>query len=416
MKPGPLRSIGPAIIVAAVVLGPGSILASSRVGCDFGYDMLWLLGLSAVLMMGMTALAAHLGASFEDTPCTEIARAAGRPLAVLVGLVLFLVVACFQFSNNLAVIAGLRTFLGEGGAWPNVLLVALNVAVLFVLFGLRRPYRPIETMMKVLVGLMVIGFLGNLLFAHPSPGGILGGLLPSLPESLRADLVPRVVGGVLQDAVLPLQALVGTTFSVAAAFYQAYLVRERGWKRAELRAGLVDSLVGISVLGLLSATILVTAAAVLHGSVAGGELRSAADVAVQLEPLFGPWAKVLFSLGLLAAALSSFLINAMIGGTVLSDSLGLGGDLGRPMPKVFTTLALVIGLVVAISVLEGHSPVQLILFAQAMTVLGNPVLAGVMLWMSARAKTPRWIRGLAFLGFLVVLVLALRTGYRLWLS
>ncbi len=288
--------------------------------------------------------------------------------------------------------------------------------MLFVLFGLRRPYRPIETMMKVLVGLMVIGFLGNLFFARPSPDGILGGLLPSLPESLHADLVPRVVGGVLQDAVLPLQALVGTTFSVAAAFYQAYLVRERGWKRAELRAGLVDSLVGISVLGLLSATILVTAAAVLHGSVAGGDLRSAADVAVQLEPLFGPWAKVLFSLGLLAAALSSFLINAMIGGTVLSDSLGLGGDLGRPMPKVFTTLALVIGLVVAISVLEGHSPVQLILFAQAMTVLGNPVLAGVMLWMSARAKTPRWIQGLAFLGFLVVLVLALRTGYRLWLS
>jgi len=240
--------------------------------------------------------------------------------------------------------------------------------------------------------------------------------VPTLPSALRETLVPRVVDGELRDALLPLQALVGTTFSVAAAFYQAYLVREKGWGRAELRAGIVDSASGIAVLGLLSGTILVTAAAVLHGRVAGSELSSAADVAVQLEPLFGPWAKLLFSVGLLAAALSSFLVNAMIGGTVLSDGLGLGGDLERPMPKIFTALALVVGLAVSLSVLEGHRPVQWILFAQAMTVLGNPILAGVMLWMSRRTPTPPWIQALASIGFVVVLVLALRTGYRLWIG
>ena len=288
--------------------------------------------------------------------------------------------------------------------------------MLLVLFGLRRPYRPIETAMKVLVGLMIVGFLGNLFFARPSVGGVLGGLVPALPSEVREDLVPRVIDGALRDAVLPLQALVGTTFSVAAAFYQAYLVRERGWKRSELRAGLIDSAVGISVLGLLSATIMITAAAVLHGRVAGAELSSAADVAVQLEPLFGPSAKILFSVGLLAAAFSSFLVNAMIGGTVLSDSLGLGGNLERTAPKLFTTLALLAGLVVAISVLGGRSPVQLIIFAQAMTVLGNPVLAGVMLWMSRRTRTPRWIQVLAAAGAVAVLALALRTAFRLWVG
>ena len=40
---GLLKSIGPAIIVAAVVLGPGSILTSSKVGASFG-----LLGLPVV--------------------------------------------------------------------------------------------------------------------------------------------------------------------------------------------------------------------------------------------------------------------------------------------------------------------------------------------------------------------------------
>jgi hypothetical protein len=32
-----IGKIGPTIIVAAVVLGPGSILTSSRVGADFGF-------------------------------------------------------------------------------------------------------------------------------------------------------------------------------------------------------------------------------------------------------------------------------------------------------------------------------------------------------------------------------------------
>ena len=40
---GRLGSIGPAILIAAVVLGPGSILANSKVGWQYGYDMVWVL-------------------------------------------------------------------------------------------------------------------------------------------------------------------------------------------------------------------------------------------------------------------------------------------------------------------------------------------------------------------------------------
>ena len=47
-----VKSIGPAIIVAAVVLGPGSILASSRVGAEWGWMGLPFLALAVVLMVG----------------------------------------------------------------------------------------------------------------------------------------------------------------------------------------------------------------------------------------------------------------------------------------------------------------------------------------------------------------------------
>ena len=397
------------------MLGPGSILTASKVGCGFGYELVWVVVVAAALMVALTALSARIGVLCEGTPCDEITRLVGRPLAVLVGVVLFLVVAGFQFSNNLAIVAAVEPYAGEGRVWRVALLVALNGAVLAVLFGFRHLYRPVETTMKVLVGVMAVGFLGNVALARPSLSGILAGLVPRLPEELRGALLPSRADGQLLDPMQPVLGLVATTFSVAGAFYTAYLVRQKGWTRADLRRGLVDSVVGISVLAFLTLTILVTAAAVLHGEVQASELDSAAKVGAQLEPLFGEWAGLLFSLGLLAGGLGSFLVNVMIGGTVLSDGLGLGGDMDQRWPKRLTALALLIGFGVALASLD-QRPVNLIVFAQAMTVLGNPVLAGVLLWLSTRVPTPRWIQGGALLGFGVVLVLAARTAARLYLG
>ncbi len=406
MSAGFLRRVGPAVIVGSVVLGPGSLLTASRVGCDFGFELLWVVAAAAVLMAVMTTLAAHLGATGEGTPCEVLARRAGRPVAALVGLVLFGVVACFQFSNNMGVLAGLEPLgIPAGGATVGT-LVALNALVAAALLGFRELYRPLERLMKLLVGLMALAFLGNFALARPSPAAFLAGLVPSLPD------------GGLRDSLMPVTGMIGTTFSVAGAFYAAYLVRAKGWGREHARERTVDSVVGIGVLGALSMVVLATAATSLHGRIAGDELTTAADVARMLEPLFGAGAVFLFSLGLLAAAFSSFLGNVLIGGTVLADGLGLGGEVDGVWTRRFTIVALVIGMGVALLVQRtGQSPVRLVLFAQALTVLGNPLLAGVLLWLAhsgpREARPPVWTRALAWVGFALVAALAARTAARL---
>lgn len=406
MSGGFLRRMGPALIVGSVVLGPGSILTASRVGCDFGFELVWVVAAAATLMAAMTALSSHLGATLEGTPCEVLARSAGRPVAVLVGLVLFGVVACFQFSNNVGVLAALAPLGIPPGAASVGALVALNATVAIALLGFRELYRPLERAMKVLVALMILAFLGNLFLARPSPTAFLAGLVPNLPAQG------------LRESFLPVTGLIGTTFSVAGAFYTAYLVRAKGWKGEHARERSFDSLLSIGILGGLSMVVLATAATLLHGRVAGEQLQSAADVAMMLEPLFGGGAVVLFALGLLAAAFSSFLGNVLIGGTVLADGLGLGGEVDGKWTRRFTVLALAIGMGVALLVVRtGESPVRLILFAQALTVLGNPLLAGVMLLLAHRgppeARPPLWTRTLAWIGFVLVVVLAVRTALRL---
>lgn len=412
-----LRSIGPAIIVASVVLGPGSILTSSKTGCTFGYNMLWLVALTTLLMIGMTALAARTGVSLERSPCDELAGRGGRPLAALIGLVLFGIVACFQFGNNAAVIAALQPYCGDGDLWPWLVLGGINLTVLIILFAQSRLYKRIELLMKILIGVMVLGFVGNLFFARPDFAAVGQGLIPNLPEGLEPSLLPKRSEDGVEDPLMPIQALIGTSFSIAGAFYTAYLVRDRGWTKDKLGRSQLDSVVGICVLGLLSMTIMVTAAAVLHGKVEASELGSVDDLARQLRPLFGGTATVLFSLGILAGALSSFLVNAMIGGAMLSDGLGLGSSMNAQSPRICTALALLIGMGVAIAMQRsGEPPLRLIYFAQALTVIGNPLLAAVLLWFARRVEAPLWMKFLAWIGFALVSVIALRVGVTLYLG
>ncbi len=413
-----LRSLGPAIIVASVALGPGSVLSASRNGYDFGYQTVWVLAAAGILMFAMTALSARLGVGLSGTACDEIAAGLGRPVAALVGLSLFLVAACFQFGNNLGIIAALEPFYDSDSTWgkflPMAVIANMNVLVITALFGFQALYQPVEKLMKFLIGLMVIGFATNIFFAKPDLAQVASGLIPQIPKPRNADSPTGLL-----EMLQPMTAMFATTFVVGGAFYQSYLVRQKGWTVDDTRKGLFDSAVGMSMVVRVTGMILATAASMLDVNT-GAQFNSVADVARQLEPAFGTKAKVLFSLGIFAAAFSSFLVNAMIGGTVLSDGLGLGGSMDNLAPKLFTVLGLAIGMNVALyMVATGQRPVHLIIGAQALTVLVGPVLAGALVYLSfRRLSVPGlvtwWMKLLAICALAMQLVLAAQTGINVY--
>ena len=238
-----LSAIGPAIIVAAVVLGPGSILTSSKVGASQGLIGIPIICVACILMMGMVILSTRLGAVCEHSLCTEIAGRLGRPTAVAIGVVFFLLVAIFQSSNNIAVIGGLEPLFGDGelGLSSRIAVLAgFNLMLITCLYLLRNLYSSIERLMKVLITVMVLAFMTNLVFVLWRNQGY---------EPVVAD-----------SAIdwLAIIGMIGTTFSVGGAFYQAYLVREKGWGIDDVRHGTIDSVLSISILGGITCVVLLT--------------------------------------------------------------------------------------------------------------------------------------------------------------
>jgi len=402
------RSLGPALITACVVFGPGSLLISSNVGAKYGYELLWMLLLTGLLMGVYMTTAARIGVVGGATPCTLVAQRLGRPAAAVIGINLCLICSAFQFSNNLAVVAAAEALVPKIPS--TIILIALNGLIIVFLFTAKHIYQLLERVMKIMVGIILISFALNLILAAPNLLAVIKGLIPGLPDELALGL-PRKVGGKIDDPLLLIASLLGTTFSVAAALYQGNLVRERGWTIKEYRSGISDSITGVAILTIVSAVIMITTATVIPG-------QHAADIGVlaqSLQPLLGSTAYIIFCVGLFAVAMNPFLINAMIGGSILADGLGKPAKLSDRSSRIFTVAVLLVGMAVALLALRtGQRPVNLIIFGQALTVIGNPLMAATILYLANQKdimgdrRNTLVLNILGGIGFLVVLFMAIR--------
>lgn len=358
-KRRPLFSvIGPAFITAAVVLGPGSISTASRMGASFGYSLLWLMVFVCLFMCCYTAMGARFGAVSGESLLGAVRRKYGGWLAVLLGVCAFAVCAGFQAGNNLGAGTAMESLTGLPVWLWAIFFTAVSLAIMLLA---RRTYTVIEKMMLVLVILMIAAFFGTVMKAGPTLADVLKGLVPSVPRGSFPVMA----------------AMLGTTFSVVAALYQSYLVQEKGWKLAEYRTGIRDSITGIIVLLAITTVIIMTSAAVIKPK--GLQVHTAADMANQLKPLLGASAKWLFCFGLWAAAFSSFIVNSLIGGGLLADGLGLGRRMSGTPSKLLAGLVMLIGMTVAL-VFKG-TPVNLLIFLQGLTVVFVPGCALVMIVM-----------------------------------
>lgn len=401
--------LGPGLITACVVIGPGSIVSSSKVGANQQYSMLWVVLVSVIFMMLYMTVGARLGVIAAKAPGDLIRERAGKGLAILVGFCAFFISAAFQSGNNIGVGAAFKVFV-DSEIVVSVLIVAFNAVAISFLYVFKDLYRMLERVMMCFVALMLICFAINLVLLGPDLGALLKGLIPSRGVA-SGD-------GDTRALILNLLALVGTTFVITAAYYQAYLVRQKGWKEPELKSGLLDARIGSIIMFLITVMLMSTAAAGLYREGEEVSLNNPVEVATALETTFGASAKIIFCFGLFSAAYSSFLVNSMIGGFILSDSLNLGSDPSGKWPKIMTTAALLTGMIIALaSTLLGFDRTPTLIFAQAVTVLGAPLIAVVLLWLSSsqeimgEKKNSTFVNVLGAVGLVLLLGMAYRTAF-----
>ncbi len=395
------KSFGPGLIVAAAFIGPGTVTSASRAGADFGFTLLWAILFSTLATIVLQEMASRVGI-VSRRGLSEVVRTAfpsrgARVLqALLISLAIGLGNAAYQTGNLTGASLGLQVLTD----WPLALWV---VVVSMLAFGLlfSGKYKIIERGLIALVVVMSIVFMVTAYIVRPDASEIVQGLVPSIP------------GGGLGTVI----ALIGTTIVPYNLFLHANSVQENWTADVPVEKAIPesrrDTFTAVMIGGLITAAVMVTAAAAFYGK---GGITSAAEMARQLEPtLGGPLAKLLFATGLLAAGLTSAITAPLAASYALCGVFCWPMDLKSWRFRGIWMTVLLSGMLVALTVKA--SPTEIILVAQIANGLLLPLMALFLLVaVNNRALMQGHANGLLtnLLGGGIVLIVTLLASYAIW--
>src|SRR5438876_163932 len=389
---GFLHLLGPGLITGASDDDPSGIGTYSQVGSQFGYGLLWLALFTFPLMSAVQELCARIALQTGVGLGASLRRKFPRWL-VGIAILGLLAANTFNVGADLGAVAAAGSLLSRGAI--HALWLVVPVALLIILLQLFATYATIFKIFKWLT-LAFFAYVITAFFAHPA-----------LLEVLRATVIPHIEFS--KDFVMALVAVLGTTISPYLFFWQASAevdelaaagatnrqAGRHGLRLSELRAARTDVLIGMAFSNLVMYFIILTSAAVLHAHGRTG-VQTAAEAAAALAPLAGPFAFIVFSVGLIGAGLLAIPILTGSATYAIKEFLGLPGSLAstprqRPTFYIILTLATVAGVAMNFMHLD---PIRALFLAAVINgVVAPPLLLLIVLLGRDPAVMKRYVSG-----------------------
>lgn len=389
-----LKSIGPGAIITASFIGPGTVTTATRAGASFGFALLWAVIFSIITTILLQEMSARIGIISKKDLGQAIAEQFKKPLLKfcsiwLVAISISVGCAAYISGDLIGTSMGVSTLLNYP---PHVISPIIGIIILFL--GLSGSYKLIERVMIVLIVIMSATFLTTMFVVKPDWSSV-----------FQSAFIPSIPSG----SILMIIALIGTTVVPYNFFIHSSMVQERWNKPTHLKDARFDTILSITVGGLITAAILITAGATIMGL----QVKSVADLSIQLEPLFGSWAKVFLSLGIFAAGFSSALASPLGAAVTLASIFGWKNGMKNKKFKAVFLIIISIGIITSAT---GFEPLQVLLLAQALNGIILPIVAIYLLIIMNNKKllgefTNKFLSNL--FGIMIVLICIFLGGYSL---
>lgn len=319
---GFFQLLGPGLITGASDDDPSGIGTYSQVGSQFGFGLLWTALFTFPLMAAVQELCARIALETGQGLGASLRRKFPRWLVGLAVLGL-LVANTINVGADLGAVAAGGSLLSSGA----IRTIWLVVPVAALILGLQI-FASYDTIFKIFKWLTValFAYVIGAVYAHPR-----------LLDVLSATVVPQVQFS--RDFITAMVAVFGTTISPYLFFWQASSEvdelqkagrvtenRRRGARTSDLRAARTDVVIGMFFSNVVMYFIILTTAAVLHAH-GKTDIQTADQAATALAPLAGPFAFVVFAVGLIGAGLLAIPILSGSATYALKEFLGLRGSL-----------------------------------------------------------------------------------------
>jgi NRAMP (natural resistance-associated macrophage protein)-like metal ion transporter len=368
-----LRLLGPGLITGASDDDPSGIGTYSQAGSQFGYGVLWTAIFTFPLMLAVQEACARIALQTGVGLGVSLRRKFPTSLVGVCILALFLA-NMINVGADLGAVAAAGSLLTRGHVNPAWFLLPIAVVILVLQFELS--YKVIFRLFKFLT-LALFAYVVTVIVSHPP-----------LLKTIESTFIPHIEFNAGFIGIIV--AILGTTISPYLFFWQASSEvdemvdrgldtedERRGVSREEMHNARVDVLVGMGYSQLVMFSIILTGAAVLHAS-GHTNVATAAQAAQALQPVAGPFAFILFSVGIIGTGLLAIPILSGSATYAVKEFFGMKGTLAdkarsRPAFYAVLTLALAGGLVIS---LLGIDPIKALVFTAIINgIVAPPMLA-----------------------------------------
>jgi Mn2+/Fe2+ NRAMP family transporter len=352
-----LTSLLPGIFLFGFTVGTGSVTAMAKAGADYGMTLLWTILLSCAitfllidqfgrftLVTGETALHAFRRHMHPAVGIFFIVALTAYVCGSVIGVMGIIADICYEWS---------RSFTPTG--IPRLYFALFFVSIVYLLF-LDGRTKFFETVLAVVVGIMSICFIMNFLVFTPPMTEILKGLIPKVPETKPGE-----------NSFLVVASMVGTTVFSGLFILRTTLVKEANWTLKDFKIQRIDALFSGFMMFVVSTSIMAAAAGTLHKE--GVLLTNVSDMISLLQPLAGPLAVGIFTVGILAAGVSSQFPNVTLLPFMLDDYHQRKPNLRRPLYRLVVLLISILGLIVPVF---NAKPIAIMIISQAFGALVLP--------------------------------------------
>lgn len=362
-----VRSALAGIISGGAGNDPASITTYSIAGAQTGYSQLWLMVLSAPMLIAVQSICARIGDVTHKGIATVLREHYPKPLAYLMITVLIINTVLIIGADLIAMGSGFQLILGG-----NFILYVVPVATAIWLLVLFTHFETFARYMGWIV-IIFMAYIVSAVLAHPHWGDVAKNIV--LPQiHFNFTYVSLAVG------------ILGATFTPPLFFWQAEAEIEDKEGNSRARAKIQDQLVapGLIFGQVITLFIMIATAATLFQH--HQTIQTAADAAKALEPFAGPAARYLFAIGLIGAGLVAIPVLASSAGYMVAELFGWKQSLSETVDAakgfyIVITLALFVGVELAIS---GFDPVQAMFDSQVLTGVVGPFILALVLIISNR--------------------------------
>lgn len=350
-----LAVVGPGIITGSVDNDAGGITTYSVAGASYGYQLLWTLIPSFILLLVVQEMNARMG-TVTGKGLADLMR---ENFGLKVTFIIFIGLVIADIGNTATEFAGVAGSMMIFGVskYVSVPLVAVGVWLLVS----KGNYRTAERIF-LFFSFCLLSYVVSAILAKPDWARIGASIIK--PE-MRFDVpyLSMVLG------------IVGTTIAPWMQFYMQSAVIEKGIKVENYRYAVWDVVVGCVATVAVAFFIMVACAATLH--VNGVVINEAKDAAMSLKPFAGHLAAELFAFGLFIASVFSAAILPLATAFYVCEAFGFEAGINkriREAPQFYALFGSIMGLAVLIILIPGAPLIGITIWTQVLNAMLLPVV------------------------------------------